>query len=48
MAHIAKAAIAVDVDGLMCEIHPTPSVALSDASQQLDFDEFEALYKLIK
>lgn len=48
MAHITKAAIAVGSDGLMCEIHPTPSVALSDASQQLDFDEFEVLYQLIK
>lgn len=48
MGDIAKAALAVGVDGLMCEVHPNPSVALSDASQQLDFDEFEALYKLIR
>ena len=45
MPHIAKAALASGVDGLMCEVHPNPKVALSDAGQQLDFDEFEALYR---
>ncbi len=48
MGDIAKAALAVGADGLMCEVHPNPSIALSDAAQQLDFNEFEALYKTIR
>ena len=30
-------------DGLMVEVHPQPDVAMSDAKQQLDLDEFNAL-----
>ena len=30
-------------DGLLIEVHPNPSVAKSDASQQLNHDEFKAL-----
>lgn len=36
----AKAALAVGADGVMVEVHPDPSVALSDAAQQLDVQEF--------
>jgi 3-deoxy-7-phosphoheptulonate synthase/chorismate mutase len=39
---IAKAAGA---DGLMVEVHPNPPVAMSDAKQQLYFDQFRALMK---
>jgi 3-deoxy-7-phosphoheptulonate synthase / chorismate mutase len=39
---IAKASGA---DGLMVEVHPNPPVAMSDAKQQLYFDQFRALMK---
>ncbi len=42
---IAKAAGA---DGLMVEVHPNPPVAMSDAKQQLYFDQFRALMKELK
>ena len=35
------AALAVGADGVMAEVHPDPSVALSDAGQQMDLDEFK-------
>jgi len=37
----AKAALAIGADGIMAEVHPEPSVALSDAAQQMDFNEFD-------
>jgi len=40
IVQMAKAALAVGADGIMLEVHPDPSVALSDAKQQLDFDQF--------
>ncbi len=40
---IAKAALAAGADGIMVEVHPDPAVALSDANQQLNLMEFEAL-----
>jgi 3-deoxy-7-phosphoheptulonate synthase len=36
------------VDGLLIEVHPNPKVAKSDASQQLNHDEFRALTKSLK
>ncbi|MGT2597121.1 hypothetical protein ACVQ90_14835 [Staphylococcus aureus] len=36
-----KAALAVGADGVMAEVHPDPSVALSDAGQPMDLDEFK-------
>ena len=30
---------------LMLEVHPNPSAALSDAKQQLTFEEFNAFYE---
>lgn len=38
---IAKAAMALGVDGLMLEVHNNPSVAFSDSKQQLSLDEFQ-------
>ncbi|MFC4077022.1 bifunctional 3-deoxy-7-phosphoheptulonate synthase/chorismate mutase [Salinithrix halophila] len=38
---VAKAALAAGADGLMLEVHPDPSVALSDANQQIDIPQFE-------
>ena len=40
---IARASLAVGADGLMVEVHPRPQVALSDAEQQLDLNEFAQL-----
>ncbi|WP_102422693.1 bifunctional 3-deoxy-7-phosphoheptulonate synthase/chorismate mutase [Bacillus amyloliquefaciens] len=37
----AKAALAIGADGVMAEVHPDPSVALSDSAQQMDIPEFE-------
>lgn len=37
----AKAALAIGADGIMAEVHPDPSVALSDSAQQMDFKEFD-------
>jgi len=46
---IAKAAIAVGVDGLFIETHPNPSRALSDGANMLRLDLLESLLeKLIK
>lgn len=42
---LTRACMAMGVDGLIIETHPTPAKALSDASQQLDFEEFTALYR---
>ncbi|MDZ4767873.1 MAG: bifunctional 3-deoxy-7-phosphoheptulonate synthase/chorismate mutase [Chloroflexota bacterium] len=40
---LARVAKAVGADGLMVEVHPNPAVAMSDAKQQLDFPQFNAL-----
>ena len=38
---LTKAGLAIGADGIMIEVHPNPSVALSDQKQQLDFDDFD-------
>jgi 3-deoxy-7-phosphoheptulonate synthase len=38
---LARAAVAVGADALMCEVHPDPSRALSDGPQSLTFPQFE-------
>lgn len=48
MLPTAKAALAVGADGVMAEVHLDPSVALSDAGQQMDLDEFQAFYDELK
>ncbi len=40
---ISKAALAVGADGLIVEVHPCPSCALSDGPQSLAFEQFEQL-----
>jgi 3-deoxy-7-phosphoheptulonate synthase len=40
---LAKACVAMGIDGLLIEVHPDPKVAKSDASQQLDHAQFEKL-----
>lgn len=39
----AKAGLAAGADGIMVEVHPDPDIALSDASQQLNFVQFREL-----
>ena len=48
MLPTAKAALAVGADGVMAEVHPDPSVALSDAGQQMDLNEFNQFYHELK
>ncbi|WP_239254918.1 bifunctional 3-deoxy-7-phosphoheptulonate synthase/chorismate mutase [Listeria ilorinensis] len=43
----AKAALAIDADGVMAEVHPDPAVALSDAAQQMNLPEFDVFWKEI-
>lgn len=38
----AKAALAIGADGVMAEVHPDPSVALSDSKQQMDIPTFNS------
>ena len=45
---MAKAALAAGADGLMIEVHQQPSIALSDAAQQMDFIEFEDFLQNIR
>ena len=47
-APMAKAALAAGADGLMIEVHQQPSIALSDAAQQMDFIEFEDFLQNIR
>ena len=41
---LAKACVAMGIDGLLIEAHPNPKVAKSDASQQLNYEEFKKLH----
>jgi 3-deoxy-7-phosphoheptulonate synthase len=43
VAPLALAAIAAGADGLLVEVHPDPSAAMSDGEQSLTFAEFAAL-----
>jgi 2-dehydro-3-deoxyphosphooctonate aldolase (KDO 8-P synthase) len=45
---IARAGVAVGIDGLFLETHPNPSAALSDASTQLPLDLLESLLREVK
>jgi 3-deoxy-7-phosphoheptulonate synthase len=40
---LARACVAMGIDGLLIEAHPNPKVAKSDASQQLNYNEFKTL-----
>jgi 3-deoxy-7-phosphoheptulonate synthase len=40
---LTRACTAMGIDGLLIEVHPDPSVAKSDASQQLDHAQFSDL-----
>lgn len=45
---LARACVAMGIDGLLIETHPNPNVAQSDASQQLNHDEFKTLLDSLK
>jgi 3-deoxy-7-phosphoheptulonate synthase len=45
---MALAGLAAGADGLMVEIHPDPSNALSDGAQTLDFEQFDRLLVSLK
>lgn len=44
---LAMAALAAGADGLIVEVHPSPSSALSDGEQSLSLDEFAAMMRSI-
>lgn len=41
---LARACVAMGVDGLLIESHPNPKCALSDAAQQLNCNQFTDMY----
>ena len=43
ISDLSKACVAMGVDGLLIEVHPNPSVAQSDAAQQLYHEQFKQL-----
>lgn len=45
---LTRACVAMGIDGLLIESHPNPSEALSDASQQLNFKEFNNMLDSLK
>jgi 3-deoxy-7-phosphoheptulonate synthase len=45
---MAVAAVAAGADGLIIEVHPDPSTALSDGYQSLTFDDFEKTMRRCK
>jgi len=45
---LTRACLAMGVDGLLIETHPDPSVAMSDAAQQLNYAQFESLHADLK
>ena len=48
IADLARACTAIGVDGLLVETHPNPKQAQSDAPQQLDHQEFAAMYQSLQ
>ena len=45
---MARAGLAAGADGLMVEVHPDPSTAMSDGAQTLDFQEFDRLLESLQ
>lgn len=48
VADLARACTAMGIDGLLIETHPNPKVAKSDASQQLNHEEFLNMLNSLK
>jgi 2-dehydro-3-deoxyphosphooctonate aldolase (KDO 8-P synthase) len=47
-APLARAAVAVGVDAVFCEVHDDPDKALSDAASQIDLKQFERMVRDLK
>ncbi len=45
---LTRAAVAMGIEGLLIETHPTPEQAKSDAAQQLNFEEFRAMHQSLQ
>jgi len=45
---LAKAAVAVGIDGIFLEVHPNPEKALSDSASQLPLDNLKSLLMTLK
>jgi len=48
VAPLARAAVAVGIDALFVEVHPTPDEAPCDGASQIDFASFEALLRQVR
>ena len=48
VSSLAKACTVMGIDGLLIETHPSPKNAKSDASQQLNYDQFTKLHQELK
>ncbi|MBV6644395.1 MAG: 3-deoxy-7-phosphoheptulonate synthase [Cyclobacteriaceae bacterium] len=48
IADLTRASVAMGVEGLLIESHPHPEKAQSDPAQQLNFDEFRAMFKTLR
>jgi 3-deoxy-7-phosphoheptulonate synthase len=48
VVELCKAAVALDADGLLIEVHPNPAEAWSDGQQQVDFALYAKLAKELK
>ena len=48
VAPLARAAVAVGIDALFLEVHPSPADAPVDSACQLDFTAFEALLASVR
>jgi 3-deoxy-7-phosphoheptulonate synthase len=42
---LSRAAVAVEADGLLVEVHPSPEKAMSDGEQSLNFREFSGMMR---
>ncbi|MGB1248023.1 MAG: 3-deoxy-7-phosphoheptulonate synthase [Chitinophagales bacterium] len=45
---LSRACVAMGIEGLLIESHPTPDQAWSDAAQQLNFEQFEQMHASLK
>ncbi len=48
VADLTRACLAMGVEGLLIETHPTPEIAKSDAAQQLNFNEFREMFATLQ
>jgi 3-deoxy-7-phosphoheptulonate synthase len=42
---LARAGVVVGADGLLVEVHPDPTKAMSDGEQSLTFEQFESMMR---